>query len=120
MKNLASFGAALMLSLALSGCALALRTPAISDLQRYPARYADRTVSVNGTVTTSWGVPLVPFKFYKISDGTGELTVVSQGSRLPVRGSRVRVKGNVQEIAVVGGQPVGLHLQERSVHVSRP
>jgi hypothetical protein len=55
-------------------------------------------VSVSGVVTTSWGVPLVPFRFYNVDDGTGELTVISQNSRTPANGEKVRVKGRVEDV----------------------
>lgn len=110
---------ALVASLGLGGCALALRNPSIGELQRDPARYLDRTVSVDGRVTTSWGFPLVPFKFYKVDDGTGEVIVLSRAARTPARGSHVRVKGRVNEIAVVGGTPLGLHLEERNLAFKR-
>src|SRR6185369_2676959 len=110
---------AVALATALGGCALSLRNPDIADLRRHPGRYQDRTVSVSGVVTNSWGVPLVPFRFYKVDDGTGELTVLSQGSRMPARGEHVRVKGRVNEVAMFGGQSVGLHLREEDVHIRR-
>ena len=103
----------------LSGCAVSLRNPDISELQRHPGRYQDRTVSVSGVVTSSWGVPLVPFRFYKVDDGTGELTVLSQSSRMPASGERVRVKGRVQDVAMLGGRAVGLHLREEDLYVKR-
>ena len=40
-------------------------------------------VAVDGVVTSSWGMPLVPYKFYKVDDGTGEVTVLSQSGRTP-------------------------------------
>ena len=76
-------------------------------------------VLVAGIVTTSWGAPLMPFKMYKVDDGTGEVTVISQGYRMPTRGSRVRVKGRVDELAVLGGQALGLHLREEKLSVRR-
>ena len=102
-----------------TGCAMSLRSPNISDIQGHPGRYQDRTVSVNGVVTSSWGVPLVPFRFYKVDDGTGELTVLSQGSRMPAKGEHVRVKGKVQDVAVLGGRPFGLHIREEDLYVKR-
>ena len=102
-----------------SACAISLRNPDIADLQRHPGRYQDRTVSINGVVTNSWGVPLVPFKFYKVDDGTGEVTVLSEGYRLPARGERVRVKGRVQDVAMLGGRALGLHLREQDLYVKR-
>lgn len=110
---------ALAASLGFAGCSLALRNPSIGELRREPARYLDKTVSIEGRVTTSWGVPFVPFKFYKVEDGTGEVTVLSRAVRTPARGSHVRVKGRVNEVAVVGGTPLGLHLEERDLHFKR-
>jgi hypothetical protein len=102
-----------------SGCALSLRNPDIADLKQHPARYHDKTVSIRGVVTNSWGLPLVPFRFYKVDDGTGEVTVLSSSSRMPISGERVRVKGRVEDVAIVGGRPLGLHIREQDHHVSR-
>ena len=85
MNTLTRFAAAATLAVVTSGCAMSLRSPDIADLQRHPGRYQDRTVSVNGIVTSSWGLPLVPFRFYKVDDGTGEVTVLSEGSRMPAK-----------------------------------
>ena len=99
---------------------MSLRNPHVADLRHNPGRYQDQVVSINGVVTTSWGGAFVPFTFYKVDDGTGELTVVSQGGlRLPTRGEHVRVRGRVDEVAVVGGQTVGLHLREEALYVKR-
>ena len=102
-----------------SGCGLSLRSPNIVDIKNHPSRYTDRTVSVNGVVTSSWGLPLVPFRFYKVDDGTGEVTVLSQGLRMPAKGERVRVKGRVEEVAVYGGRALGLHLRENDLSIKR-
>ena len=102
-----------------SACALSLRSPDIADLQRHPGRYQNHTVSVSGVVTSSWGVPLVPFRMYKIDDGTGEVTVLSQGSRMPSRGEHVRVKGRVEDVAMLGGRALGLHIREEGLYVKR-
>jgi hypothetical protein len=102
-----------------SACALS-RSPRIADLKMNPGRYQNHSVNIEGVVTTSWGAALSPFKMYKVDDGTGEVTVLSsQASRLPTRGAHVRVRGRVDEVAVLGGQAVGLHLREQSVHVKR-
>lgn len=106
-------------AVSLSGCALSLRNPDIADLRRHPGRYQDQTVSIDGIVTSSWGLPLVPFRFYKVDDGTGEVTVLSDGLRTPAKGERVRVKGRVQEVAILGGRPLGLHLREEHLYVKR-
>jgi len=102
-----------------SACAMSLRNPDIADLQRHAGRYQDRMVSVSGVVTSSWGVPLVPFRMYKVDDGTGEITVLSQSSRMPGKGEHVRVRGRVQDVAMFGGRAVGLHLREEGLYVKR-
>jgi hypothetical protein len=118
MSTASRFAVAATFAVLTSGCA-SLGSPHISDLQNHPGRYQDHTVSVNGVVTSSWGLPLVPFRFYKVDDGTGEVTVLSEGSRMPAKGERVRVKGRVENIAVLGGRPLGLHLRERDLDVKR-
>jgi hypothetical protein len=111
--------ASLALAMMLSGCALATRRPSIAELKYNPGRYQDRTVSVEGVVTSSWNVPLVPFKLYKVDDGTGEVTVVANNGRVPTKGSRVRVKGRVSDVATLGGQAIGLHIQQRDLDFRR-
>ena len=111
--------AVVALGLALSACSLAVRRPTVAELKYTPGRYQDRTVAIDGVVTSSWGVPLLPFRLYKVDDGTGEVTVVSQSGRVPSKGSRVRVRGRVSEIATFGGQAVGLHLEQTDLHFKR-
>jgi hypothetical protein len=100
------------LTVMLSGCALAVRSPSVAELKYNPGRYENKTVAIDGVVTSSWGVPLVPLKFYKVDDGTGEVTVISQGGRVPTRGAHVRVKGKVDDVATLGGQSLGLHIRQ--------
>lgn len=108
-----------VVALALAVGACAARRVQVADVTHAPGRYYDRAIRLEGTVTDSWSVPLVPFRLYRIDDGTGELTVVSRAPRAPTRGSRVRVTGEVGEMAVFGGRSVGLHLQERRLDVLR-
>ena len=110
---------ALVLAATLSGCALAVRRTSVAELKYNPARYEDKTVSIEGVVTSSWGIPLMPYQLYKVDDGTGEVTVVSQGGRTPAKGARVKVKGRVNDVATLGGRPIGLHLQERDIDFKR-
>jgi len=105
-------------SLVVSGCALA-SNPSVAELKYNPGRYQDKTVAIDGIVTSSWGVPLVPLKLYKVDDGTGEVTVVAQNGRVPTKGAHVRVKGRVNEMATLGGQSIGLHLEQRDVDFKR-
>lgn len=100
--------------------ACALRSASVADLQQRPGRYQDRTVTVSGVVTDSWGIPLLPYKFYRVDDGTGEIAVLSQSTHnVPGRGDRVRVRGKVENVAVFGGRSVGLHLREQDLDFRR-
>ena len=99
--------------------ACALRGAHVADLQQHPGRYENRTVTLDGIVTESWGVPLLPFKFYRVDDGTGQIAVLSQGLRMPGKGEHVRVKGKVGDVAVFGGRSLGLHLREEHLDVKR-
>ena len=114
---LARLVAPLGLALMFAGCAL--HNPSVAEIKYNPGRYQDRTVAVTGVVTSSWGVPLVPFKMYRVSDGTGEVTVVSQNGRVPTKGAHVRVKGRVNDVATFGGQALGLHIQQTDLDFKR-
>jgi len=105
--------------LLVSGCALTTRHPTVQELKYNPGRYQDHTVSIDGIVTSSWGVPMVPFKLYKVDDGTGEVTVVARSGRVPTKGAHVRVSGRVGDVATFGGSTIGLHIQERDLDFRR-
>lgn len=116
MPKLLSRLAIVLAAAVLAGCAM--RT-SVAELKYNPARYYDKTVTIDGVVTSSFGVPLVPFRFYRVNDGTGEVTVLSEGGRVPPRGARVRVKGRVEELAMFGGRSVGLHIRQRDLDFKR-
>lgn len=101
---------AILAAVLAAGCAA--RGVRIAELRSQPDKYDDKRISVTGVVTNSWGIPLVPFQFYNVDDGTGEIAVISRSGRAPSRGARVQVKGKVSEVAVFGGQSIGLHIQE--------
>lgn len=106
---------ALVAALATGACATVPGHPAIRQVQTQPGRFVDHSVTIRGRVTSSWGVPLVGFNVFRVEDGTGEITVVSTDRRVPGRGAEVEVKGKVQDVAVLGGRPLGLHLREQRI-----
>ena len=111
MTRVSRLSVALLSALFITGCAA--RGVKIADLKDRPDKYDNKTVAVNGVVTTSWGIPLVPFQLYKVDDGTGEITVLARSGRAPRQGARVEVKGRLNEIGSFGSQSVGLHIEER-------
>jgi hypothetical protein len=112
-------------SLLVSAALLAVFTAAcasgasVGQVKTNPGRYVDKNVTVQGTVTSSWGIPLVPLKMYQVDDGTGEILVVSDHNRVPSKGARVKVTGKVSEFAVLGGRSIGLHLRESDLDYRR-
>jgi len=100
---------------ALSGACASMGSRSISEVQTNPGKFHDKTVTVEGVVTTSFGIPLVPFKIFRVSDGSAEMLVISDSDRIPSKNARVRVRGEVQEFALLGGRSFGLHLREKSI-----
>jgi hypothetical protein len=43
------------------------------------------------------------------------MLVISDDARIPSKNARVRVSGEVQEFALIGGRSFGLHLREKSI-----
>src|SRR3954468_2518059 len=117
MSAITRLALTMVLAAGLSACAASLRNPRVADLRDNPGRYQNHSVNIDGVVTSSWGLPLVPYRMYKVDDGTGELTVLSQSTRMPTKGARVHVKGRVDEVGVFGGQALGLHLREEHLNV---
>jgi len=88
--------AAASLGLALTACA---SSQSINTLMAEPNRYANRDVTVNGTVVHS--VSVLGHGTYRIEDGTGTLWVVSTKG-VPRKGARVKVTGKIRDVADLG------------------
>jgi hypothetical protein len=112
-KNLV-FGLIIAIA-AISGACASMGNRSISEVKTNPGKFHDKTVTVEGVVTSSFGIPLVPFKVYRVSDGTDEMLVISDDSRIPSKDARVQVRGEVKEVGVFGGRSFGLHLREKSI-----
>jgi hypothetical protein len=100
---------------AVTGACASMGERSIAEVQTNPGKFHDKTVTVEGVVTTSFGIPLVPFKVFRVSDGSAEMLVISDDNRIPSKNARVRVRGEVQEFALIGGRSFGLHLREKSI-----
>ena len=112
MMRSSAIALALVSAVWLTGCASSVR---IAEIKTDPGRFDRKTVAVKGTVTSSFGVALVPFQYYNVDDGTGEIAVLARSARsMPAKGARVEVKGRVGEVASFGGRSIGLHIEEQS------
>ena len=105
-----SFVALLAVVVLMAGCGA--RQVRIAELKDQPTTYNEKAVRITGMVTSSFGIPLVPFQLYNVDDGSGEITVLSRSGRAPATGTRVEVTGKLSEVAVLGGRSIGLHIEE--------
>ena len=100
-SRIQSVGIAILLSsLILSGCSGLFSTP-IGKILANPRAYAGQTVTVSGEVTQIFS--LVIIKYFRVRDETGEITIVTDKPP-PKVGTKVKVKGTVQEAFSIGNQ----------------
>lgn len=78
-----------------------------------PARYHNKRVSVEGTVTNSYGALVAGV--YQVDDGTGRIYVLSNRP-VPARGAKVKVDGAVQSGVTVMGRSFGATIRESGRH----
>ncbi len=103
MKYLVTAGVLLLL-----GCPGA---KPIKELLDDPSRYDGKTVRIAGEVKEAAGV--LGYGAYKIDDGTGTLTVVSQGGGAPRVGAKVGVEGTFRAAFTLGSQSLAVLMETR-------
>lgn len=103
------------LSLGLLLCVLPLLaacqgTLPIRKLLADPGEYNGKTVRIEGTVKGSVGA--LGQGAYRVDDGTGSISVVSQGAGVPTDGARVKVKGEFRSLFQIGSQSASVILEQ--------
>jgi len=93
MKKTAAF----LLVLLTGACATQVR---ISELLADPGHYDGKTVVTTGTVTKSASV--LNYGTYEITDGSGNLTVVTTQGGAPRDNTRIEVKGRFYSAFALG------------------
>jgi hypothetical protein len=105
----------LILSVSLTAVVSAGRK-SIADLERNPSKFMDKTVKIQGVVRDANGlnIPLIGVRggCYKLDDGTGSIWVCSDEG-VPTKGAELKVKGTLQNGAVVNGKNYGLVIVEK-------
>jgi len=99
--------------LAAIGLLLVLACPGtkkIKELLDDPAKYDGETVRVAGEVKESAGV--LGYGGYTIDDGTGTLTVVTQGGGTPRVGARIGVEGTFRSAFTIGTRSVAVLMEK--------
>jgi hypothetical protein len=97
------------LSLTLAGCKGG--TTPINKLLDNPSQYDHQTVRVQGTVGHSIGV--LGYGGYELSDGTGSITIVTQGGGAPREGATVGVEGEFRSGFTLGTQSLAVILEKQ-------
>jgi len=97
----------LLAALLVGGCASV--TP-IGELLDDPGHYDGETVRVEGDVQGSAGA--LGIGGYVIDDGTGSLTVISEGGTPPRDGARVKVKGVFEALFTFGSESLAVLREE--------
>jgi len=95
----------------LFSCAAYAKTT-INKINADPSRYQNKKVTIEGTVTDSYGAWREGA--YEIDDGTGRIWVVASDRIVPAKGAHIEVKGHIYTGFVVGGHNMGTVLQETS------
>lgn len=109
---------AILLSLVLCAGLLATACPqreSIASIEANPSKFYNKEVGIVGTVRDSYGinVPLMQIRggVYKVDDGTGSMWVVTQSS-VPSKGTKIGVKGRIQNGVSFSGKNYGLGMIE--------
>ncbi|HUS18430.1 MAG TPA: hypothetical protein VMZ25_02155 [Terriglobales bacterium] len=92
----------------LAGCP---QHKSIADIMKDPAYYANREVTVAGTVTRSYGA--LGTGVYEVDDGTGKMWVFAERTGVPSQGSRVASVGKVMPTLSFAGVSYATVLRER-------
>lgn len=112
-NDLLVFWTALLIAvLLLAGCdALGLGVTPVKEVTTAPANFEGKEVRLKGRVVSVTKVPLLDMKAYTLRDDSGEITVTTQGE-LPAVSDTVGVSGKVKSAAIIGGQSLGLRVEE--------
>ena len=97
-------------ALALAGCdQLSIGYTPVKDIVASPGPFEGKEVKVKGKAQDP--VQLFGLKMFTVADETGQIKVSTAGA-VPATGTEVAVKGVVKSAVIVGGQSVGLHIEE--------
>jgi hypothetical protein len=93
--------------LVLAGCP---PRESIEKINRDPARFAGKEVTIAGRVVGSWGA--LGFGGFEIDDGTGRMWVLSEHFGVPSRDSRIAVTGRIEQGVTLGGRSFATVMRE--------
>jgi hypothetical protein len=83
----------------------------IREILAAPGQFEGKEVKVKGKASGASKLPLIDIKSYRVTDDGGEVVVITQGA-LPKDGDAVSLTGIVKSTAIIGGQSLGLRIEE--------
>ena len=83
----------------------------IKTLLDDPTRFDGQVVRIAGKVGLSAGV--LGYGAYQVDDGTGTLSIVSQGGGAPREGAQVGVEGTFKAVFTLGSQSAAVLMEKR-------
>jgi hypothetical protein len=89
------------------------KTTSIKTLLDDPGRFDGKTVRIAGEVQGSVGA--LGYGAYQVKDGTGTLSVVTEGGGTPTRGTRIGVEGTFRAAYTIGTQSAAVLVEKRRV-----
>ena len=108
-RGVAALAVLLFLSCKANTIAPVPTTP-IKTLLDDPSRFDGKTVRVAGEVQSP--VALLGYGTYKVNDGTGTLSIVTEGGGAPREGAKVGVEGKFRSAYTVGTQTAAVLVEE--------
>jgi hypothetical protein len=101
----------LIAALALAGCDyLPFGYTPLKEIVAAPAQFEGREVKVKGRVGDVIKLPILG-QAYTLQEGGAEVMVTTQGT-LPAANTEVALNGTVKSTAIIGGQSLGLRIEE--------
>ena len=98
----------LFLLLLICACSAPLK---IGQITAEPSRYNERQVTVRGTVTQTFAIPMIGQSLVRIDDGTGRLWVKPH-RRVPFEGEEINVTGTLRIGITVANRNMGVVVYE--------
>jgi|SRR5580693_2286347 hypothetical protein len=107
MRKRLSFAVIGIFAVALTGCPRQMR---VAQINRDPARYYNKEVTVTGRVVSSYGVASTGA--YEIDDGTGRIWVFTDKFGVPTKDGYVGVTGKIYPGVTYEGRTFGIGIRE--------
>lgn len=83
----------------------------VGDIKSELDKFKDQQVTLSGEVVETLSIPFVHKGAYQLDDGTGRIWVIPSG-KVPSRGDKVKVTGNIKVGVEVVGKKLGVVLME--------